>query len=146
MTTTQPSASTATPAGWHEDPLGRYQLRWWDGEHWTDQVQTSGLPGVDPLGTRPSDDPDHIVLLPSTPTSETDVDYRPRAGSRAITAGLLMIIGGIIGYLITSGIQGGAATAQALALWGTLGGIFGIITIAGVITLGVGAIRRMSSR
>lgn len=25
-------------AGWHPDPTGRHQHRWWNGSAWTDQV------------------------------------------------------------------------------------------------------------
>jgi len=34
--------------GWHPDPSGRWQVRWWDGSAWTDHVATGGRPGRDP--------------------------------------------------------------------------------------------------
>ncbi|MFZ9629063.1 MAG: DUF2510 domain-containing protein [Ilumatobacteraceae bacterium] len=37
-------------AGWHPDPLGRYELRWFDGTQWTADVAVSGARYVDPLG------------------------------------------------------------------------------------------------
>lgn len=44
------------PAGWHADPLGRHQLRYWDGATWTEHVADAGVAGVDPpepaLGSR----------------------------------------------------------------------------------------------
>ena len=27
--------------GWHADPAGTDQLRWWDGEQWTDRYQAA---------------------------------------------------------------------------------------------------------
>ena len=33
----------AGPAAWHPDPLGRYELRYWDGCRWTDHVSTAGV-------------------------------------------------------------------------------------------------------
>ncbi|WP_422742924.1 DUF2510 domain-containing protein [Mycobacterium sp. WMMD1722] len=40
----------ATPAGaWHPDPSGRHEMRWWDGNRWTEHVSDAGAVGVDPL-------------------------------------------------------------------------------------------------
>ncbi len=41
--------------GWHADPTGRYQQRWFDGTAWTDHVSHDGQQFVDPqpLGTDP---------------------------------------------------------------------------------------------
>lgn len=38
-----------TAAGWHPDPSGRHQFRWWDGNRWTDQVADAGVVATDPL-------------------------------------------------------------------------------------------------
>jgi len=35
--------------GWHPDPHGRHQLRFWDGRAWTAHVSNAGVPGTDPL-------------------------------------------------------------------------------------------------
>ena len=37
-----------TAPGWHPDPSGRWQVRWWDGAVWTDWVATGGQVGTDP--------------------------------------------------------------------------------------------------
>jgi hypothetical protein len=39
---------TARPAGqgWHRDPLGRFDLRWFDGRHWTQHVQRRNADGA----------------------------------------------------------------------------------------------------
>lgn len=39
----------ALPAGWHPDPAGRAEERWWDGTTWTADVRTSGQVSADPL-------------------------------------------------------------------------------------------------
>lgn len=36
--------------GWHADPFGRHAQRWWDGEDWTERVQSSRGQGIDPPG------------------------------------------------------------------------------------------------
>ena len=37
------------PPAWHPDPQGRHQLRWWDGQQWTDHVSSNGVAGTDPV-------------------------------------------------------------------------------------------------
>jgi hypothetical protein len=36
-----------TAGGWHPDPTGRHQHRWWDGARWTDAVADAGVTGTD---------------------------------------------------------------------------------------------------
>ena len=46
-------------SGWHPDPSGKHELRFWDGERWTDHVSSSGqqrrdpLPVADPFSSTP---------------------------------------------------------------------------------------------
>ena len=48
---------TDTPdatAGWHPDPLGRHEHRYWDGTQWTEHVSSNGKQAVDPpVGASP---------------------------------------------------------------------------------------------
>ena len=48
------SSSSASP-NWYPDPMGRHQLRYFDGTQWTDHVSSNGTQSVDPLrpGTVP---------------------------------------------------------------------------------------------
>ena len=41
-------APAAAPAGWHPDPHGRHQLRYWDGSRWSDHVSNDGVTATDP--------------------------------------------------------------------------------------------------
>ena len=34
--------------GWHPDPSGHWQVRWWDGSAWTDHVASGGRQARDP--------------------------------------------------------------------------------------------------
>jgi len=38
----------AIPAGWYPDPSGRYELRYWDGNAWTEHVARQGQMYTDP--------------------------------------------------------------------------------------------------
>jgi uncharacterized protein YxjI len=41
---------TDTPtAGWHPDPMGKHELRYWDGTQWTEHVSSNGRQSVDPI-------------------------------------------------------------------------------------------------
>lgn len=44
------------PANWYADPMGRHELRYWDGAQWTDHVSDQGVTGVDPPTGQPSAD------------------------------------------------------------------------------------------
>ena len=47
----QPAAQAATPAvpaGWYADPAGRFELRYWDGNTWTEHVSRAGQQYTDP--------------------------------------------------------------------------------------------------
>lgn len=44
-----PGAPVVTPAGWHPDPTGRHDHRWWDGSAWTADAADAGVTVHDPL-------------------------------------------------------------------------------------------------
>ncbi len=41
------------PADWYPDPDGRHEVRYWDGNQWTEHVTDNGVQSVDPLPTTP---------------------------------------------------------------------------------------------
>ena len=43
-----PAAEPAAPAGWYADPSGRFELRYWDGNTWTEHVWRAGQQYTDP--------------------------------------------------------------------------------------------------
>ena len=45
------SAPPPPPPGWHPDPTGTFEFRWWDGAKWTENVATNGVKQVSPLPT-----------------------------------------------------------------------------------------------
>ncbi len=48
---TEPSSaasSAAAPAGWYADPSGRFELRYWNGDKWTEHVSRAGQQSTDP--------------------------------------------------------------------------------------------------
>ncbi len=43
-----PAAESTVPAGWYADPSGRFELRYWDGNAWTEHVSRAGQQYTDP--------------------------------------------------------------------------------------------------
>jgi hypothetical protein len=44
-----PTAGTSTAPGWHPDPTGRHDHRWWDGSTWTANAADDGVAVHDPI-------------------------------------------------------------------------------------------------
>jgi hypothetical protein len=44
-------AVASVPAAWHPDPIGRHELRYWDGSRWSQHVSDAGVQSTDPLQT-----------------------------------------------------------------------------------------------
>jgi hypothetical protein len=42
------TSSGAAPAGWYADPASRFELRYWDGDKWTEYVSRQGQQFTDP--------------------------------------------------------------------------------------------------
>lgn len=42
------AAASAAPAGWYADPSGRFELRYWNGDKWTEHVSRAGQQSTDP--------------------------------------------------------------------------------------------------
>ena len=71
------------PAGWFNDPYGRFHQRYWDGERWTEHVATEGRAMVDPMGVSP-------VVPFATPASATSVGAAEAAAAADTTADAAM--------------------------------------------------------
>ena len=57
------------PPGWHADPTGRCDLRWWDGNRWSDHASRGGSVVVDPL-----DQPATSTAPATSPRTLSDSD------------------------------------------------------------------------
>ncbi len=63
----------STLAGWHRDPSGRHELRFWNGDRWTEHVIDDGIPGLD-APTRSGRAPAAAVASPPPPPPESPVE------------------------------------------------------------------------
>jgi hypothetical protein len=48
-----PTTQTSGGAGWHPDPSGQHQLRYWDGQAWTANVSDNGVSSTDAYTAAP---------------------------------------------------------------------------------------------
>lgn len=62
----------APTPGWHPDPTGRHEYRYWEGGAWTDDVSDGGATSVDPIGS--ADAP----AAPADPTQQYAPQYSPQ--------------------------------------------------------------------
>jgi uncharacterized protein YxjI len=68
-------------ANWYPDPSGTHELRYWEGEKWTEHVSDHGRQGVDP----PAGGPSHVPTV-DRPTEKVVRDVA-RAGAQGATPG-----------------------------------------------------------
>jgi hypothetical protein len=65
--TVAPGAATvramAHSPNWYRDPSGNYELRYWNGDAWTEHVSTAGVQSVDPIPDAPSREVAAIAAL-----------------------------------------------------------------------------------
>jgi uncharacterized protein YxjI len=73
----------AAPAGWFADPLGRHELRYYDGMQWTEHVSTHGRTAIDPpVGQG------HVPTVQRAPEKvQRDVQRAGQAGVAAFQGG-----------------------------------------------------------
>ena len=85
-------ADVAGP-GWHRDPTGRHEYRYWDGVRWTDDVSDQGLTTTETVtaaGSAPLTPPSPGVV----PGGEASVTMapRPRAGLSKLAVLVLSLL------------------------------------------------------
>jgi hypothetical protein len=93
------------PAQWYRDPTGRFQFRYWDGQVWTSHVSTYGSSTLDPQP---------VVTLQGSPTTQVPRPARPRRRARIIGIGVVvaLVAGAIIARANTS--SGGSRSQGSL--------------------------------
>lgn len=109
-----------SPAGWFNDPYGRYEQRYWDGTQWTGEVATGGVRAIDPMGASP-------VIPVATPASAFAPPDAPSAAA-ATNASPESAVDRFIGSLGEPARERPPARLRA-----TLGGLGGASLAVGVL-------------
>jgi uncharacterized RDD family membrane protein YckC len=94
-----------TGGQWHPDPTGRHQLRWWDGQVWTDFVADAGVTAFDPVagasapgqGFAAAPTATRTPVVPRAPVASAAVPVRyqpvaaaPVVGNERVPAGIAL--------------------------------------------------------
>jgi hypothetical protein len=114
---------STSPAAWHPDPTGRHNLRYFDGNKWTDHVTTQTgvqtLDPVQPLASQPvvASHPSALPPLPPAVTAMPSPTMAPASGASpmsslqvtkaAVVAGVAALAA-LIGSLSMSWVTGTA--------------------------------------
>lgn len=85
-------ADTVAP-GWHSDPLGQHDWRYWDGAVWTEHVSDAGRT-PQPAPVAPSSTP--YAVLPSVSLPSVVAGLSNAATGRARTSAVVALVGGVL--------------------------------------------------
>lgn len=88
--------------GWHGDPFGRFEQRWWDGVGWSEKTRSHDVSAIDPPGI----DVAPVTIHESSPARPIDDAVlpipRPRiADTLALVVGFLVFLG-LIAVLVVA--------------------------------------------
>lgn len=137
-------------AGWHADPLRRFEYRWFNGERWTADVSTGGRRLLDPSGVAPQAGPmggPGWSAVPSRPSRTLAVLAFILGLGGAVIAWMpfLFVLGGgaaiaaiVLGIVALRGIAAGRAGGRGLAIAGLATGTLALgLCVVGVVLTGV---------
>ena len=92
------SAGTTWRAGWYDDPSGRFEMRYHNGETWTADVAVSGERYVDPIAEAPTSGTAGPVDRSSPP-----IGRRNGLGTGALVLGIIAVTTAWMPYLFPLG-------------------------------------------
>jgi len=134
----------SNPAAWHPDPLKRHELRYWDGERWTEHVSDAQVVSTDPLDAEPAVGTGTITMASAVEDTESDVavgtprvapeptagDRPPAApvaaavpGARNRPSGIALVFGilSLVAIIPVIGVVLGAPIASIAIAFGVIG-------------------------
>lgn len=86
LTPSPPTSSQGVPAaGWHTDPSGRFDYRYWDGLRWTEHVSKAGTQTVDQGEAVQPTVPAQAPLPPTAAVPSPSVTVAPAAEEKSVS-------------------------------------------------------------
>jgi uncharacterized protein YxjI len=86
------SETASHPANWYPDPLGRHELRFYDGTQWTEHVSSNGKQSVDPLTPAAPPVVTHRVDKIQQQVAKAGVEAGAAAGSGTIFTEPILVV------------------------------------------------------
>jgi Protein of unknown function (DUF2510) len=80
-----------TPPAWYPDPSGSHQLRYWDGQRWTDYVSDQGVTSVAPLTPPPAPAQPSQQVQPAQPSLSGPPQPPQTGGGTVFTEPILVV-------------------------------------------------------
>ena len=109
--------SQLPPAGWHPDPHGSAQLRYWDGHNWTEHYAPMTTTAPPPAGTSPhptmpqqSVDATHTIAAPGSMSPSSSANGMGAIVDWAKTHKVLAIVVGVVAFFFVVGVIGAIAS------------------------------------
>jgi len=111
------SAGVVPVPDWYPDPIGRHELRYWDGAAWTEDVADSGQQAVDPLeaptipsagspapmvSAPPGDQAGYVAPVAPPASSPVPAPYAPADPKRASGGAKKFVIAGAVLILVVA--------------------------------------------
>ena len=130
------------PPGWHPDPAGRHELRYWDGSQWSEHVADQGKVGTDDL-SNPVPTTAATTTATTTDTPEPVTETTPATESAPLGApppSVLAAADGIVTPAAAApiGTPGGAPGAPP-RMMRSIGGLAASLTVILWVTVAVSA-------
>ena len=73
-----PDQAAPVPAGWYPDPYGASELRWWDGQNWTESIHPPvAAPPAPPAPAPPAQEPAAQQPVMQQPAAQEPVVQQP---------------------------------------------------------------------
>lgn len=104
------SGDGSAAAGWHADPFGRHQLRYWDGSKWTAHVADDGVTASDSPKASPQPVVAPTVAAGAVSGSPGDASSPPATSKRKwiLAAGIAVVVIIVIASVATNSDDSGS--------------------------------------
>ena len=96
MTATGEPGAAAYPAAWYPDALHRHEMRYWDGQAWTEHVADQGQASIDPIAAAPTATTVNVAATPQPAVAQPAV-AEPAAWTSRINPETPVLLYAVIG-------------------------------------------------